>query len=413
MLGTNRPSRLVGFACWSGGAGVLAWYLAPGGQRGLIAGAALVGLILAAALAALLVRLPQLLPFLVLATLPARVHVHVGAEGAHLLLPLYVVVAAAALALFWQLPAEDVRTRELGPVALPLALLVGWSGLSALWADDLHRSAIELACFVLPFGLLAVALARVPWSREWVGALWVQLALMGVVFALVGIVQWLTRDVAWAPSRLAPDAHVGVYRVDAVFLDAVPYARFLVAAILASLVVALSRPAPRLAAAVAAAIAVMWIGLYFAYSASALAALAVGAAIAGALLWGRRATLVLVGALVVAALVVAAGPQSRDWASSRTGSRWHGATRDRAAPLATGGRIALDHPLGGVGIGGFERAYRRQTARDGRAPVAWRSTPVVVAAEIGLVGLLLLAWLLAEALLAASRRAGATFTGRA
>jgi O-antigen ligase len=296
---------------------------------------------------------------------------------------------------------------------LPLALLVGWSGLSTLWADDLRSAVVRTACFVLPFGLLAVALARVPWRPDWVVLLWAQLALMGVVFALVGIAQWLTRDVAWAPARLSPGADVGVYRVDAVFLDAAPYARFLVVAILGSVAVALARPAPRVAAAVVAAIVVMWIGLYLAYSASALAALLVGAAVAGALLWRRRGTLVAVGALVLTALVVAGLPQSRHWVSSHAGSRWHDTTRNRTAPFATGARIARDHPFAGVGVGGFERAYRGRAARAGSPPAEWRSTPVVVAAETGAVGLLLLAWLLAEALLAAFRRAGTTFTGRA
>jgi O-antigen ligase len=157
----------------------------------------------------------------------------------------------------------------------------------------------------------------------------------------------------------------------------------------------------------------MWIGLYLAYSASALAALLVGALVAGALLWGRRGALVAVGALVLAAAVVAGLPQSRHWVSSRAESRWHDTTRSRTAPFATGAWIARDHPFGGVGSGGFERAYGERTAREGRAPAAWRSTPVVVAAETGAVGLLLLAWLLAEALLTAFRRAGSTFTGRA
>ena len=59
-------------------------------------------------------------------------------------------------------------SRELGPLAWPLALFVAWEGLAFLWSKDVRQGAIELLFFVLPFGLLAVALARLPWSRAWV-----------------------------------------------------------------------------------------------------------------------------------------------------------------------------------------------------------------------------------------------------
>ena len=115
-------------------------------------------------------HLNDALPFAALAAVPARVHVEIGDTEAHLLLPLYGVVAAAALALFWELPGEERRPRELGAVALPLALWIGWSGVSILWTRDLREAGIELVFFVLPFGLLAVCLARLPWSRR--GATW-------------------------------------------------------------------------------------------------------------------------------------------------------------------------------------------------------------------------------------------------
>ena len=119
---------------------------------------------------------------------------------------------------------------------------------------------------------------------------------------------------------------------------------------------------------------------------------------------GSRPTLALLAALVLAGAVSAAVPQSRHWLSPRVESRRHDATRGRTSPASTGMRIALDHPLGGVGVGGFEHAYRDRLAREGARRAGWRSTPVVVVAETGAVGLLLLAWLLAEALLAPFRR---------
>ena len=51
--------------------------------------------------------------------------------------------------------------RELGPLALAArGCSIGWSGLSLAWTHDLPQGAIELLFFWLPFGLLAVSLAR-------------------------------------------------------------------------------------------------------------------------------------------------------------------------------------------------------------------------------------------------------------
>src|SRR5207248_3912122 len=141
-----------------------------------------------------LLRWPWLLALAALACVPAPFTVKVGGTDANLLVPMYAVVAAAALALAWQLWRRDERTRELGPLTLPLAGFVLWSGLSLAWTQDLRQGAIELLAFYLPFALLAVALARLPWRREWLGATWLLLAGMAVVFAIVGIYQYGTRD---------------------------------------------------------------------------------------------------------------------------------------------------------------------------------------------------------------------------
>ena len=65
--------------------------------------------------------------------------------------------------------ASDGRARELGPLAWPLALFVGWTGRRVpLDARTAAQGAIYLLFFVLPFALLAVSLARLPWVVGWV-----------------------------------------------------------------------------------------------------------------------------------------------------------------------------------------------------------------------------------------------------
>jgi O-antigen ligase len=284
-----------------------------------------------------------------------------------------------------------------------------------LWTEDVRQAGIELVFFVLPFGLLAVSLARLRWSRRGVAWLAAQLGVMGTLFALIGIYQWVTRDVFWNPKVIVPNAYANFFRVNSVFYDPSIYGRFLAVSILAMLVIVVSRPALRIMLAATAAIAVMWVGLYYSYSQSSFAALIAGTLLAAALLWRWRA---VAAVLVTAALVLAVGfatPRTRHILTSHTSSGWNRATSGRASLVGNGARIAIHHPIGGVGIGGFKRAYADRLHLRGKEPKAAAShnTPVTVAAETGLPGLLLFVWLLAEGLLAAFRRAGPTFVGRA
>src|SRR5205085_6724501 len=138
-----RPLRLAGMAAWAAGCAGLAVHLAPSGHGGTYAAVGVAGACAAALLAWLFVRAPWTLALAVLACAPARFSVHLGSTKAHLLLPLYVVVAGAAAALAFRL-ARDARERELGPLAWPLALFVAWTGLSLLWATDLREGEVLL-----------------------------------------------------------------------------------------------------------------------------------------------------------------------------------------------------------------------------------------------------------------------------
>src|SRR5262249_3353522 len=144
-------------------------------------------------------RLPWLLVVAVLACVPFRVTTAVGDSKASLLVPLYVVVAAAAFALFWQLLWKTSPGRELGPFAWPLALFVAWSGIAVVWSHDRRQGALCLLLYVLPFALLAAAAARVPWADGWAAAVYVQLALTAAAFAAIGLWQYQARDLVWSP----------------------------------------------------------------------------------------------------------------------------------------------------------------------------------------------------------------------
>jgi O-antigen ligase len=403
LVASTRPLRLAGLAAWGVGALLLAVYLLPHGHRPLLAAAAVFGLALAAAGAWALRRWPLLLPFVALACFPARIPVSIGATQANLLVPLYGVVAAAALALAWELLRGDERARELGPLAWPLAAFVAWTGVTVLWVGDLREGAIALLFYYLPFGLLAVAVARLPWSRRWLLALYAQLAAMALVFAVIGMYQWATRDVFWNPKVIVGNAYAPFYRVNSVFWDPSIYGRFLVVAILVSLVIALGTRAGRVALLLALGIAVTWTGLLVSFSQSSFVALGVGVLAAAAFAWRWR---VFAAAGLAAVVLVSVGFAAPNVRHNLFDHSFNRVTSDRYSLVTNGVKIAVHHPIGGVGVGGFRHAYAKRQHLRGREPkkAASHDTPVTVAAETGLPGLLLFGWLLAAALVLTLRR---------
>jgi putative inorganic carbon (HCO3(-)) transporter len=419
MVATRRDLRVAGLAAWTVGCGVLVVYLAPSGHHRLLAAAAVVGVVAAIAGAWIVLRQPWLLAAATLACVPARIPVHVGSTQANLLLPLYGVVAVAAVALAWELYGEEPRSRELGPLAWPLASFVGWEGLTFLWTKDVRQGAIELLFFVLPFGLLAVALARLEWSRSWLFALYVQLALMALVFAVIGIVQYESRNIFWNPKVRVDNAYAPsgwLYRVNSVFYDPSIYGRFLVVAIVVGLVAVLRRRGdPLWAVAAGLTIVITWAGLLPSFSQSSFVALLAATTIAAVVVWRRR-SLVLIGVAAAALLLAGfASPQIRHRVQGKTSSSFSHATGGRSTLVSKGLRLAVHHPLLGVGVGGFKRAYADLTGLHGKNPKAAAShtTPITVAAETGLPGLALLAWLVIVGLLTPFRRLGAGFDGSA
>ena len=122
-----------------------------------------------------------------------------------------------------------------------------------------------------------------------------------------------------------------------------------------------------------------------------------------ALLW-------LVGAgVVVLVVALAASPTIRNKASLSH------VTSGRSTLVSTGMKVSVHHPVIGVGVGGFKRAYADLAHLKGKEPKAAAShtTPITVAAETGFPGLLLFLWLVATALAVAFRRIQRDFDGAA
>jgi hypothetical protein len=416
LVADRRELRIAGLAAWALGLAGLAAYLAPSMSTVKLGAAGVAGLLVAAAGAWALLRWPYLLAFATLACVPARIPVALGDDDAHLLLPLYAVIASLALALGWQLVVRrDNRDRELGPVAVPLAAFVAWTGLTLVWSVDLREGAIFVGAFALPFGLLALGFARLPWRGRWLAWLWGGLVGTALLYAAVGVYQWATRDIFWNPKVDVGNAYAPFFRVNSIFWDPSIYGRYLTVGILTALAgILLGGVRGWRLAGLYAVVVGMWIGLFFSFSQSSYVALAVGVVVAAFVVWGRIAPLLALCLAVVLVLGSFAAPQVRHRVEKKSRSGLNSITSDRATLVGQGLRIAVRNPLGGVGVGGFKRAYADRVGLPGKRPkkAASHTTPVTVAAEEGLPGLLLLGWLVVAALLAALRGLGRGFTSR-
>src|SRR5205814_1417794 len=163
-----------------------------------------------------------------------------------------------------------------------------------------------------------------------------------------------------------------------------------------------------------AVVSVTWVGLVPSFSQSSFVALGAGVVAALAARWRRR-SVIPIAVAVAALLAVSLGvPQARHRILGKAGLSH--ATGGRSKLVSNGVKVALHHPAIGVGTGGFRRAYAKQAHLRGKEPKAAAShdTPITVAAETGLPGLALLAWLVVVAFVVPFRRnAIRDLTGRA
>jgi O-Antigen ligase len=417
LLARTRVNRIAGLGYAGVGTVLLAASLSPasaGELAAAIGGAAVVGPLLVW----LFRREPWLIAFGTLAFIPFRV----GLLGHSLLVPLYAVVLGAAGLLLWQLVVDrDDRTRELGMASWPLALFLVWTALSLSWTGALHTAVVDLLAFYIPFTILAISIARLPWRPSRVRILYGELAAMAVVFACVGFYQYETGTIFQNGKLNVSNTYEALFRVNSVFYDPSIYGRFLVIALVATVVLLVRGLATRVAVAALAFSVVVWLGLLISFSQSSFAALFVAVFCMAAIVWRWKALLGGAVILVVVAGIALTQPkvmhalrghktshqhttaQHHKAAHHHAKSTLNRATGGRASLIVTGIRIAEAHPEKGVGLGGFERAYSKRTGKTPRQSAS-HSTPVTVAAEEGGPGFLLYFWLLGALLLAAYRR---------
>jgi hypothetical protein len=361
------------------------------------AAAALAVLTAVVALAALLLRHPVVLAPALLVAAPLRLPFSFAGGALELapdgrlgrLVPFYVVLAAAILALAWRL-LHGLQPRAIPRLfAVPAALFVAFTAASQLWAADAPMAADLLLFFWFPFAALVATLARAELDARVPGLLGFALGAEAVVFALIGIGQAMTHEIFFYTAKLeAANSFGPLFRVTSMFDDPSHYGRFLVLG-MSVLLVALWLG--RIRAAVAAALlGVLGAGLLFSYSQSSFVTLAI-VALALTLVAGDRTSRRLVAGTVAVVGVIGAVAL----ATIATGVSEDSFTSDRSKLITDTVDVIADRPFAGVGVGSQPIASRN-AAEVGGGPrrFASHTTPLTVAAEVGLIGFLLYAAML-------------------
>ena len=410
LLVTGRQDvRRIGVLVWAGGSLWLASGLLDSSihrvgtllsNHPAVGVVALTAAVVALAAAAAVVhRTPWVFAVACVVAAPVRIPIHIGGDDARLLLPLYGVLAAGALATLYEVLRGGGIPLRVGPVARALAVLLALSAVSLLWSVDAHQGAVDMLFFYLPFGFMTVRVAQLGWSAAGLRAAFVAQVALALIFAAVGLWQEAVHRVFWNPGVETSNAYRSFFRVNSLFWDASVYGRFLAVTLILLAGVAVYRG---LTPAVVVTMVAVFAGLYFTYSQSSYLALAAGAFALGAGVWPWRVTL---GALAVGALASAGL-----LAVEVSGSSANRASGGRSHLIDLGWGVIRHHPLLGAGLGGFAKAAVAATEHPYRLKgAASHTTPVTVAAELGPLGAIAYGWLLGALVWAgaAGRRAPA------
>lgn len=329
-------------------------------------------------------RWPILMPLAILFAIPFRVPLHAGGDTANLLVPLYLVIAAAVVATLLRDWSDAPPGHPPRALAWLLAAAVILYALQTLYSDDFSKGLQNVCFFFVPFTIAYRLLREVEWDGRLLRWGLIVIGLEATAFVLVGGVEAATRSLFWNDQIIRSNEFHTYFRVNSVFWDPNVYGRYLAlvtTVATAAMLWARTRNAFWLLTGL---IAVLWIGLVSTYSQSSFLALLAGLAVLAAIRWSWRWTLAavavgLVGAVLVVLLVGGSGKITTD--------RLNVDLSGRGSLVSGGADLFAEKPIQGYGSGSFQAAYRDH--RDNKdAPVTVSHTePVTVAAEQGLVGL--------------------------
>ena len=301
------------------------------------------------------------------------------------------LVVALAFAV-WLIRPGRARADVLpmSPLTLPLALLFAVYACSTLWAFDPGGARTETLRLLFSLG----GFALVPFFvRDRASLRWTLLALVASAGALAaaGIYQQITGDFFWNEGL----GEFGERRINTFFADPNHFARFLLEGIVVALALWCFVRRPLQAWLLAPAIALSLVTLVFTGSRGAWIVGAVMlplAVLAMPLERGTRLRIIGGGVAAIAVLLLATAAVS-PFFTKRVNTFTFGVEAFGARPylVEAGLNMFTDHPLTGVGAGGYQASfeedyYEYKDPKIKANVTASHTSAVTVLAELGVIG---------------------------
>jgi putative inorganic carbon (hco3(-)) transporter len=354
------------------------------------AGAAVV-LAAVGAVGVLIARRPTLLGPLAILALPFRVPIEAGGTTSNLLVPLYLVVAAGALALIVpalagrqrrQAGEDDLAPSKPGWIERLLALYVVLYALQSVYSPDFEKALQQMVFFYVPFTLLFCLLRALRWTPRLLRTCLLVAVALALVFAGLGYVEYATKTIILNPKLVAANDVHAYFTVNSVFFDPDIFGRFLALVMILVATLLLYDREPREQIGATAVLAVLWGGLVLTLSRSSLGALLVGLGTLAALRWNAwRAILVGVAVVAIGAAALAISPKTFG-----LNQGLNGASSGRANLVSGGIGMFGERPLWGYGSGSFVSEYRAHHRGSTQTLSASHTIAITIAAEQGLIG---------------------------
>ena len=362
-------------------------------------------------------RIPWILAPLTALTVPFRIPISTGSGAAattnNLLVPLYFVIAASALA--WLVPVlwgsradrRNVRpAREPRPTPLLfeklLAAFIVLYALQSLYAPQAGfvKALQNEVFFYVPFAILLARLRDLNWSRELLIRCLLVTVSLAVAFSLIGFVEEATSHLILSSKLVLSNSLHEYFTVNSVFFDPNIFGRYLALVMLLVTTVLIYDKRTRVQIGSIVVLAILWTCLVFTLSRSSLVALVLGLAVLAAFRWKTRPVIYLgVAAVVVGGIVLATHPSKFGLQNVNT------ATSGRGNLVTNGIKLFEDRPFAGFGSGSFTPEYRTHFKKAAVSVSDSHNIPITIASEQGIIGELVYLALIVAALLALFRGA--------
>lgn len=252
----------------------------------VLVGVVVLGLAVLAAGAWAFRRWPLAVPLAVALVLPFRLPIEVGdGPPVNLLLPLYLVTGAAALAWTWERaqadPEEESTDARSTAADVVLLLFVVLYAIGSAWSGDQDKAVEQVAFFYVPFALLYVVLRTVPWTARLAAKCLAVATGVALVLAGIGFYEYATKHVLLNPRVVASNQIEDAFRVNSLFFDPNIYGRFLALIMLGITAHLLWTRKGRDVGVATALLAVLLGAIVLTYSQTSFVALLVGLAVLG------------------------------------------------------------------------------------------------------------------------------------